>query len=234
MRTIMILNSKGGAGKTTLATNLAGYYAKQGKVVALKDFDPQGSSISWLDQRIASRPKIHGIAASRQAAGLTSSWMHRLPAQTDVQIIDSPAGVDLQKLLMDFRNADKVIIPVIPSPIDIRASAMFIKNLMKFIRIYRCGVDIGVVASRVTRRGSAFFSMKRLFRNLDIPYLATFNESEHYIRAAERGISIHEMPHFAAGDEQLEWLPLFDWIECTQEDQVETTHTRSPTLSAAY
>ena len=139
MRTIMILNSKGGSGKTTLATNLAAYYALQGKSVVLADLDPQGSSIDWLKARPESRPAIHGIAAWREPL--------RVAAATDYVILDAPAARHGQSLTRLIRYAQTVIVPVLASPFDIRAAREFIREVEHVGRVARHNIqDAAVIA----------------------------------------------------------------------------------------
>ena len=107
MRTILVLNSKGGSGKTTVATNLAGYYAAQGRSVALVDFDAQGSSIDWLRARPADRPRIHGVDA--YSSGL------RVPRSTEIVVMDAPARTHDDDLARLVRRAQTIIVPVLPS-----------------------------------------------------------------------------------------------------------------------
>ena len=118
MRSILLLNAKGGCGKTTMATNIAAYYAMKGKNVVLADFDPQGSSMDWLDARPADRPPIRGLAAWQSAV--------RVPKNTEYLIMDSPAAVSGRPLANLVQRADSILIPILPSPIDIRAAEHFI------------------------------------------------------------------------------------------------------------
>ncbi|MDH5230191.1 MAG: AAA family ATPase [Gammaproteobacteria bacterium] len=212
MRTILIINSKGGAGKTTLATNLAAYFASQGKITVVKDYDPQGSSSQWLQQRPLTHPEIHGIQAFRQSMAATNVWQMRLPSNTDNLIIDTPAGVDTNKLSATIRSADKIIIPVMPSPIDIRASAMFIRDLVRQLPLATRHLKLGVVASRVAREGVAYYTLKRVFDNLEIPVIASLHESENYIQAAEHGVGLLEMQSPRTEKDKADWMPLLEWI----------------------
>ncbi len=126
MRTIMLVNAKGGCGKSTLATNLASYYATRGKNVTLADMDPQGSSIGWVNNRPEDRPEIQAIAG----------WKEPLkPSRdTDVLIIDTPAGTEGKELTALVRKAQTVVIPVLPSTIDMRAAKQFIYKMENGIK----------------------------------------------------------------------------------------------------
>ena len=115
---IVVLNPKGGSGKTTLATNIASYYAKLGPMPTVMDCDPQGSTMRWLDKRDASRPPVHGIAAFKKTMQATRSWQLRVPNETVNLIVDSPASLDHDKLRDLTRDATSILVPVLPSSID--------------------------------------------------------------------------------------------------------------------
>src|SRR3569833_732606 len=141
MRSIVLLNAKGGCGKTTLTTNLAGYYASQGKAVLLADFDPQGSSVDWLAARPADRPAIDGVRAWREPV--------RSTRRPDNYLIDAPARVAGRELSHLVRHAEAVSVPVLPSPIDIRAAAHFIMELLLTCHAIGDHGEPAVVANRV-------------------------------------------------------------------------------------
>ena len=123
MRTIMLLNAKGGSGKSTLATNLAAYYAAQGRSVVLADFDPQSSSLAWLGVRPQERPPIRGVAAFRESP--------RVAPDTDYVIMDAPSGRHGTHLVSLIRYAQTIIVPVLPSPMDIRAAPQFVDEICR-------------------------------------------------------------------------------------------------------
>jgi chromosome partitioning protein len=213
LQTVLVINTKGGAGKTTLSTNLAGYFASQGKQTVLKDYDPQASSADWLSHRPHNRPVIHGINIGRNTGVATRSWQMRLPTNTQRVVVDCPAGADLHTLRNEFSKADVVLIPVMPSPIDIRASALFIHDLQKHLRMCSSRARIAAVASRVSDGCRAYEALVRIFENLDIPLVASFKESNNYMQAAEHGLSVMEMDIGSAGEDQLRWQPLLSWLE---------------------
>ncbi len=210
--TIMVVNAKGGAGKTTLATNLAGYYASQHYTTALKDYDPQGSSRDWLEQRPTVYPTIHGIPACETSPRVTRAWSMRLPPGTQRVVVDTPAAVDLFKLASELRAADAILVPVMASPIDIRASAIFFNQLQKHLRMLNSRARLAVVASRVVPGGALNAAMGRIFSNLSIPVIASLRQSDYYIQAAERGISLFDMD-IGAQDERRDWQQVLDWLE---------------------
>lgn len=130
MQKIVVLNPKGGSGKTTIATNLASYFAVEGLRPTLMDMDIQGSSTHWLSKRGKDQPLIHSIAAFERNTGLTRSFATRLPLDTQRLVVDTPAAVEPQKLPDLTRNATAVLVPVLPSDIDIHAAAKCISNLL--------------------------------------------------------------------------------------------------------
>ena len=214
MLTIMVMNSKGGSGKTTIATNLAGHYASVNTNVVLKDYDPQGSSTEWLKQRPFALPKIHNLAAYKSSSlHVTRSWQMRLPSQTERLIIDTPAGVNITQFMSIIRTADRIIIPVSPSSIDIRATMMFIHELKKQLKLNPCKAEVGIVANRADKDSSAYQSLIKLLNNLDLAVVTSFSQNENYIRAAERGVSLLELDHPMVMKDKDEWTPLIQWLD---------------------
>ena len=130
MRHIMVLNSKGGSGKSTIATSLAAWYAGRGENVALVDYDQQASSLDWLARRPANRPQIAGVA------GFEDGFKH-LPRSADLAIIDAPAGCYGKQLTELVRHAETVVVPVLPSTIDILATTKFIDALREIGKVER-------------------------------------------------------------------------------------------------
>ena len=210
MRTILVLNAKGGSGKTTVATNLAGYYASAGAKVVLADFDPQGSSIDWLRQRPASFAKIGGVDAS---AGPL-----RVPRSTEVVIMDAPSRTHGDVLVALLRKAQTAIVPVVPSPVDIRAAQRFFGELRQVRPLVENDVKICTVASRV-RDGARtsddledFLMEQKLPSGRRFPFLTWLRQSTHYLKAAEKGVSIFELPPAASTVDREYWMPLLKWL----------------------
>lgn len=204
MRTVMLLNAKGGCGKSTIATNLAAAYAAQGRRVALADFDPQGSSMEWLAARPAERPPIHGIAAWEEAV--------RVPRDTEVLIIDAPARSHQKELTALVRRADTALIPVLPSPMDIRAAARFIEELLLVGKISRKQTRLAVVANRVREYTLIYARLDAFLRSLGIPFVARLRDTQNYIRAAERGLGLHELAPSLVWQDLEQWDPLLRWL----------------------
>lgn len=210
MRSILVMNSKGGCGKTTLATNLAGYYAARGKSVALVDYDPQESSIDWLEARGGGRAPIVGIAASQDAV--------RIPKNMDYVIMDSPAAVHGRPLAELVRKADIILMPVLPSPIDVRAARNFLNEVNKLRKVVNADVKFATVANRVRENTVAahdlyeYLDALRLPNGKKLPYLAVLRASQNYIRAAEKGLSIFEFAPVKTLPDRDQWVRIFRWI----------------------
>lgn len=205
MRHIMVLNPKGGCGKSTIATSLAAYYATQGKKVALVDYDPQRSSLDWLDRRQANRTEITGVAGF-------SDGMKHVPRNADVAIIDAPARAHGKELTNLLHHAETILVPVLPSTIDMQATGRFIAELQATPTIRNRKAKIAVLANRVRENTLIFDELDAYLTGLKVPYIATLREAQNYIRAYTRGLGIHELPQYLAWPDLEEWGPLTDWL----------------------
>jgi chromosome partitioning protein len=212
MQKIVILNPKGGSGKTTIATNLASYFAVEGLRPTLMDMDAQGSSTHWLSKRANDQPLIRGIAAFERTTGVTRSFATRLPLDTQRLVVDTPAAVEPQKLPDITRNATAVLVPVLPSDIDIHAAAKCISNLLLIAKIRREEQRIAVIANRVKKQTLMYKALMKFLDNLQIPVIATLRDSQAYIRSAESGAGIFEMKSTLVREDLEQWLPLVGWL----------------------
>ncbi|MCP4001754.1 MAG: ParA family protein [Gammaproteobacteria bacterium] len=206
MRHIMVLNPKGGCGKSTIATNLASYYAFTGNKVALVDYDPQQSSLDWLNRRPEKRAPIFGAAGHKDG-------MKHVPRNCDVVIIDAPArshGKELKNLL---HNAQTILIPILPSTIDMQATEKFIQELKATPRVKNRKVKIAVLANRVRNNTISFDELDDYLNKLKIPYIATLREAQNYVRAYTRGLGIFDLPPYLSWPDQEEWEPLLEWLK---------------------
>jgi chromosome partitioning protein len=213
MKRIVVLNPKGGSGKTTLAINLASYYASCQQKPVLMDFDPQGSSVRWVKKRQAAQAPIHVIAAFENDARTTRAFQMRVPPGTTHVIIDTPAALGSARMPDITRDADKVIVPVLPSDIDIHACSRCMRDLLLVAKIRREDDRIGVVANRIRRNTLTYQSLIRFLQTLGIPIITTIRDSQNYVRAAELGIGVHEMKSYIAREDVEQWVPLIDWLE---------------------
>ncbi len=205
MRTIMVLNAKGGCGKSTISTNLASYFAfEREQKVVIVDFDPQGSSMAWLKVRGDREPRIQGVPAWEKNV--------RIPRSVDIVILDTPARVQGQELSQLVRRVETIIVPVLPSPIDMRAAADFMKALLLNGKISRKQTKIAVVANRVRENTLIYQSLQAFLKSLKIPFLTSLRDTQSYIHAEERGIGIFEMPPSAVWQDLDQWQPLLRWL----------------------
>ncbi len=213
---VLIANAKGGCGKTTLATNLASFFAARQLPTALIDYDPQASATDWLAARDRALPDITGVSATRrsQTQG-TRSWEMRVPSNTAMIVIDTPAGLTGNALSDRIRHSDVVIIPVLPSAIDIRAATTFIRDVMLSPSFRQSPRAIAVVANR-TRKNTLVYTKLTLFlKSLGIPFITTLRDTQRYVRTSELGQGIID-------DQQVEtqdlahWDALLAWLDDTR------------------
>jgi len=213
MNRIVVLNPKGGSGKTTIATNLASYFASHQQKPVLMDFDPQGSSLRWVRKRQPAQPPIYVIPAFEKDPRVTRSFQLRVPAGTTHVVVDTPAAVEPRLLPELTRDARKIIVPVLPSDIDIHACSRCIRDLLLVAKIRREDNRIGVVANRIRRNTLTYQSLIRFLQTLGIPIVATLRDSQNYLRAAELGVGVHEMKSYVVSQDLDEWRPLIEWLE---------------------
>ncbi len=205
MRSILVVNPKGGCGKTTIATNLASYYAIWDVPTALVDFDPQKSSLEWLDARPADASPIQGLSGE---SGVIE------PHEDTVRIIyDAPARTDTAKVGELIKVTDAVIIPVLPSAIDMRSAARFLSELLIKHRIRESKTPVAVVGNRVHSNYLSSMALERFLNKVDIPFITSFRETQNYVRAADQGIGIFEMIPSMVNQDLEQWRPLINWIE---------------------
>ena len=211
---ILVSNTKGGCGKTTLATNLAAWFAGCGYCTALVDYDPQGSSRRWLDRRPEERPLIHCVEAFRRTNGpVTRTFQMRLPTGVERVVVDAPAGVRLSDLMEMLRDTQTVLVPVLPSPIDMEAAAEFVALVGKAARSLSVNPRIGLVANRVKSATRASRTLERFIEGLALPLLTTLRDAQSYVRAAEQGLGVHELAEKRGARDPQQWATLLQWIE---------------------
>ena len=184
---IVVLNPKGGCGKSTLVTSLAARYAQYGTTPTIMDYDPQGSSMAWLSRRSDDYFKIHGIEACKQSMHATRSWQLRLPSDTVNLLVDSPASIshdDLRRLTSDATN---LLVPVMPSAMDIHAAARFIKDLLLVAKIDRRERKLAVVANRTRKNTKSFAKLMRFLDSLGIPIIAVLARQPEFCACRRTG-----------------------------------------------
>ena len=201
MKHVLVANAKGGSGKTTLATNLAGYLATQSHQVLLADLDRQQSATQWLKRRPADAPMIHTAHQNKHSHSI--DWV----------VTDSPAGLRDEKLADAVKEADFVIVPIQPSAFDIGAAADFLKVLMDEKAIRKNKTFVALVGSRVNSRTHAAVGLAEFMNESGFPVLAYLRNSQVYTTAAEQGLSIFDMRPSVVAQDIEQWSVLLDWIK---------------------
>jgi len=214
LQRILIANVKGGCGKTTIATNIASHYASQNLNVRLFDHDRQGSSLAWIDRRSQTENLIHGVDASKNSDHrLTRSWQLRVPPETDVAVIDTPAGIEMLELVALFQTNDSVLIPVLPSPIDIHATAKFIEDLLTTCRTRNKVIRVAVIANRVRKNTVMYHSLERFLFSLNTPFISSLRDTQLYAKAVELGIGVQEISSHRIKIDRDQWAPVIRWLD---------------------
>lgn len=206
MKSFLIANPKGGVGKSTLATSLAGYLARRNYRVMLGDIDRQQSSRDWLRLRPPSLPPIGtwDIEADKPA---------RPPAGTSHVVLDSPAGIHGKRLAQVVKSVQHVIVPLQPSIFDILATRQFLDVLLEEKAARKHPGFVAVVGMRVDPRTLAARELERFLQGLGLPVLAHLRDTQNYVQAAAHGMTIFDMPPYRASQDWDQWQPLVDWVE---------------------
>jgi chromosome partitioning protein len=207
MRTIMLMNAKGGCGKTTIATNLATWFADEGKQVALADFDPQKSSLDWLE----ARQDYEGIPDIQAIDALSDPVKPK--KGTEVLIMDAPAGIHGTAINKMLLRVDTLLLPVLPSPIDMRACNRFLTELLESGRVSKHQTQIGIIANRVRENTRIYHDLENYLGHLKVPFITHLRESQNYIRSAERGLALFELAPSQVYSDVILWDPLFNWLK---------------------
>jgi len=203
MPVIVVANPKGGVGKTTLSTNLAGYLAARGQAVMLGDVDRQQSSRTWHGLRPAGLPRIAAWEAS-------DGDVVRPPRGTTHVVLDTPAGLHGKRLDEVMKLADKVLIPLQPSIFDIHATHEFIDQLLAHRRSSR--VQAAVVGMR-TREGTISTDQLRSFlANVDVPLLGFLRDTQNYVHLAAHGLTLWDVASTRFQGDREQWEPIITWV----------------------
>jgi len=212
LQKIVVLNPKGGSGKTTIATNLAAYFAMRGLKPALLDMDAQGSSSRWLSKRPKQLASVHGIAGYERNLRVTRTFAMRVPTECERLVVDTSAAIPSQDLPDITRGAEAIIVPVMPSDIDIHAATKCIADLLLVAKVKREQRRLAVVANRVKQHTIMYRSLMRFLESLDIPVVTTLRDSQNYVRASESGTGLFEMKPRLVREDTDQWQPLVGWI----------------------
>lgn len=219
---VVILNAKGGCGKTTIAINLAAYFAQAGFKTALLDYDPQGSALFWLSKRPSARPKIQAIPAYKYSHSVTRSWFLRVEPNTERIVVDSPAGLEMSGFQQLLDKADAILIPVLPSDIDIHAASHCIADLLLVAKQHKRRQRIAVIANRARKNLLVYQKLERFLNSLGIPFVTTLRDTILYIDAADQGLGIHELKSYRTGEDLKNWQTLIDWLNALEQEASRT------------
>lgn len=208
MKAILIANPKGGSGKTTLSTNIAGHLASRGQRVAMLDLDRQKSATQWLATRSPQLPAIELM----QSEGERN-------APVDTLVIDSPAGLHGKNLEHALKLVHRVIVPIAPSAFDIQASRDFLEVLHHEKNVRKGKIFVGVVGMRMDPRTRAALTLEQFLKGLDLPILAYLREAQVYVNAAFEGKTLFDLPPSLAQRELEQWVYLLNWLEHAEHDE---------------
>jgi len=213
MHTTVVMNGKGGVGKTTIATNLASFFAARGARTAIMDYDPQGSSLRWLKTRPPEAAPIHAADGAPSKGNGLKSISRFVPRETEHLILDAPAAPSrlLMQDLLDRANA--ILIPVAPSKIDIHATANFIKELLLITCVRHRNIRVAVIANKARSSTSVYEPLERFVSSLRLSFLTYLFDSEVYIEAGDTGLGIFELDAIYAAEQRHQFRPIVEWID---------------------
>jgi chromosome partitioning protein len=207
MQKILVASSKGGCGKTTIATTIAGYFSLDGKRTVLVDADRQGSSLRWAEKRAATAAPVLGLSAARR------DWPEKIPADAQRVIIDGPAGIRIPELTELLENADALIIPVLPSRIDLEATETFLRDVADIPRVKRGKVPVGLVANRLKPWTTASQEAVDEIKKFPFPLIAQLRDTQGYIVVAGLGKSIFDYNSETIRSHQEDWEKIVRWLK---------------------
>lgn len=210
---ILVANSKGGCGKTTVTTSLAGYFARSGKRTTLVDSDPQGSSLAWCSQRPARLAPVHALSSNDPVHGLSAGWLLRIPANTEVLLIDTPAGLRAHEFERFARHADALVIPVVPSPIDLRATLVFVEMVRKLQEVRSGRLRVALAANRLRERTNSARQLDATLERMTQIAKIRIRDSQTYVGLADSGQSVFDDDSSAVRAHRNDWMPLMQWLE---------------------
>jgi chromosome partitioning protein len=205
VQTILVANPKGGSGKTTQATNIAGWLAGKRQRVGLQDADPQGSSTQWLSRRPSLFPSIAGFradAGKKEMKDVGVEWL----------VVDSAAGTRGDALRDAVRRADAMVVPVSPSVFDMAATADFLKAIGEHKSIRDGGLAVALVAMRVDVRTRAAGELDDFLSQFDFPLVSHLRDTQVYVYCARDGYSVFDLPRSRGEQDWEQWRPLTRWL----------------------
>ncbi|HVQ32856.1 MAG TPA: ParA family protein [Lysobacter sp.] len=207
MKTVLVASSKGGVGKTTLSTNLAAHFANAGKRTVLVDADRQGSSRHWAEKRASMEHAVLPLDGTRR------DWDRRLPGDAEHVVVDAAAGAHGAELAHFLDVADAVVVPVLPSTIDIEATVPFLDTLAKHPRIRKGTLPVGLVGNRLRPWTNSSQQSMDLLRSWPYPLVAELRDTQAYVLMAGLGRSLFDYQSQQVREHQADWTPLLRWLK---------------------
>ncbi|MDH5823271.1 ParA family protein [Luteimonas sp. RD2P54] len=208
MKTVLVASSKGGVGKTTIATHLAAQSALAGHRTALVDADPQGSSTRWAERRAGIDSAVLPVDGSRRQRSVWRS----LPTGVERVVVDAPAGAMRDELDAWLEHADAIVVPVLPSALDIEATVPFLNTLAKDPRVRRGELKVGLVANRLRPWTNASQQALELLGQWPYPVVAQLRDSQAYVVLVGLGKSLFDYQSQHVREHQADWQPLLRWL----------------------
>ncbi|MBB5390367.1 MULTISPECIES: ParA family protein [unclassified Herbaspirillum] len=206
MPVIVVANPKGGVGKSTLSTNLAGYFASRGHGVLLGDIDRQQSARAWLNIR---PPQARPIATWE----VSEDDIAKPPKGTSHVVLDTPAGLHGWRLNDTLKMADKVLVPLQPSIFDILATQDFLRRLADEKNVRNGEIDVGIVGMRVDARTRSAEQLHRFIDGLKLPVLGYLRDTQNYVQLAAHGLTLWDIAPSRVQRDLEQWQPVLDWVE---------------------
>lgn len=204
MDQVFVINPKGGCGKTTISTQLAGFYASLGKDVLLADHDAQRSSSDWLSSRPYECSPIRSVALTPEA--------DFDPNGADVVVHDMPAAWSFKHVDQVIKPGDRLLIPVLASPTDIKACLRFIMGLNRE-GVMDADVSVGLVANKVKTNTTYFSVLNEFLSKVDLPMVGQLRDTQNYIRLMDRGLCLHDLPGSRVKRDLEEWFLIHEWLD---------------------
>lgn len=206
MKTVLVASSKGGVGKTTIATHLAAHAALEGLRTVLVDADPQHSSTRWAERRAELESAVLPLDGTKK------SWARHVPEDTQRIVIDAPAGATVDSLEGFLEDAECLVVPVLPSTLDIDATVGFLNGIAKHPRVRRGQIRVGLVGNRLRPWTNASQQAVALLEQWPYPVVAQLRDSQAYVVLVGLGRSLFDYHSQNVRDHQEDWAPLLKWV----------------------